>query len=234
MTDRSPDEALGVALLDLASRLRMPAQSIWPEVEARITATPALRGRRRSRLLVAALVLAAVLIAVAAIAPARQAVADFLGIGSTEVRVVEHGAEGAPPKRLAPVDDVDPLRAQLRAAGLVLPDPSLVGEPIAAQVRLGSETLLGFADVVLAQRHEGGVPVLKRVSGRSRVEAAQVGDTAALWIEGRHTRQVGNRVVRSESALVWVAYGLELRLEGDLPRERMLAIARSVRTVEPG
>ena len=111
------------------------------------------------------------------------------------------------------------------------PTRALTGAPRAWEIDPGGETVVAFERVVLSQREEGAVPALKQVPRGTGVEPARVGALAALWIGGPHTRAVDGRALRSASALLWIDDGVELRLEGDLPLEKMEAIARSVRPV---
>jgi hypothetical protein len=55
----------------------------------------------------------------------------------------------------------------------------------------------------------------------------RLGDLAAL-IEGEHVLETPARRVAAGRVLIWVADGLEYRLESDLPRAEMLKVARSV------
>jgi hypothetical protein len=91
-----------------------------------------------------------------------------------------------------------------------------------------AETTVAFAEVLLSQRR-GGAPVSKQAPRPSGAELVSVGGSLGIWVPGEHVREVGDRSFRSDSALVWVRRGIEYRLEGDLPLERMLGIARSLR-----
>src|SRR5205823_2541111 len=107
-TGPTPDDArrggdvvidLEVALADLADHLDHPAGAGSAEaLRRRLTApAPGIDRRRPVRaLLVAAAVLAVVATGVVAIAPARHAVADWLGIGAVEVRRSDRPPVAAP------------------------------------------------------------------------------------------------------------------------------------------
>ena len=239
MTDAWPREALEHALVDLGAQLHVPERSLWTRVRVELDAPPvSVRLRtpwsQRARLLVVVGAVVLVLLVVTlSVAPARRAVADFLGIGSTAiVRVDRIPARDRP----SSVDDLpgrgdqSRLRAELAAAGLGLPAAELVGEPVAWRVDPDGETVVAFADVVLGQRAEGEVPAVKRVAPTGDVESTTVGGRPASWISGSHTRTLGGREYESASALLWTADGVELRLEGN----RSLAFMRRVAdSIEP-
>ncbi|MET0627365.1 MAG: hypothetical protein ABW033_02765 [Acidimicrobiia bacterium] len=228
MADLSSDDALGAALTDLAGHLRTSEQSLWPRVLADLDPLPRPRVPVRG-LAIAAIAVLVVLVAVAAIAPARRAVADLLGIGSTTVTHVDGVRSGAATPRLQPEGSEAALRRRLGTAGLALPDAALVGDPRGWRVDLSGETIVEYDDVTFGERAEGTVPALKRVPEQGQVEAIRVGEEPGYWIPGPHTRTIAGRTVRSASVLLWVADGLELRLEGDVTLTEMLEIARSVR-----
>ncbi len=238
MTDAWTDDALGAALVDLGTHVRVPVHPLWTRVRAELDIAGVPVGTRapwsrRARLLVAIAAIVTVLLATTlSVAPARRAVADFLGIGSTSV---VHDDGGTPSADLPSARDDLPSRAGERAlpaelahAGLFVPARDDVGRPVAWRVDAGGETVVAYADVVLGQRPEGEVPAVKRVPPTGRVASTTVGDRPAYWIEGPHTRSVGGRTYRSESALLWVVDGTELRLEGNLPLASMRRIAESV------
>ena len=55
------------------------------------------------------------------------------------------------------------------------------------------------------------------------------GRSPASGSRGRTCREVAGRRYESKSALVWVDHGIQFRLEGDLAKARMIAIAESLR-----
>jgi hypothetical protein len=230
VTDFTSDDALGRALTDLGAHVEVPAHSLWTRVAADLdhaVAWPRARGQWRVALVVACLLLV-LLAATLAIAPARRAVADFLGIGSTRVERVDDTAGGAPPFDDVPArEDVAALRDELARADLGLPDLDLVGAPRAWRVDAAGTSVVVFDDVVLTQ-HRTEDPSLKRVAPSGVVTATTVGGASALWIEGLHTRTVDGRTYSSESALVWLDGDVELRLEGNLDLASVRRVAESV------
>jgi hypothetical protein len=234
VSDLVNDDNLEAALRDLATQLNIPERSLWLRIEAGIQQTPSRRSR--TRLVLAALavlvVLVVLVVAIVSIAPAREAVADLFGIGATEITRADNprARDAAPP--LQSTGDEDSLRRKLAAAGLRLPDAALVGAAREWRVAPQGETIVAYDAIVFGQRAAGRLPALKRVPETGSISWVQVGSETGAWIEGGHTRSIGGRTVHSESALLWVDDGLELRLEGDRPLTEMLAIARSVRPVD--
>jgi hypothetical protein len=235
MTDVTTDDALGRALVDLGAHVRVPAHPLWTRVRADLDAAAApAHWRPRLRLIVAiACALVLLVASTLAIAPARRAVADFFGIGSTGVVRVDRLPADDPSEAddLPRRTDLRALHADLARAGLGLPAAELVGTPVAWRVDPNAETVVAFADVVLGQRPEGRVPAVKRVPPTGRIESTTVGGAPALWVEGPHVRTVGGRDYHSRSALLWTVDGVELRLEGNLPRGVMRRVAESVTPV---
>ena len=89
---------------------------------------------------------------------------------------------------------------------------------------------MAYGDVVLSQRAlAGAAPSIKRYAGGANVSVVQVGDEPAVYVGGEHTRTVDGHTYRSGTALIWDVSDIELRLEGDIPLDQMLAIARSVK-----
>jgi hypothetical protein len=240
VTNAWTDDALGVALADLGAHLRVPEHPLWTRVRADLDASDTLGApvggrapwsRRTRGVVVVAVVLVVLLASTLSVAPARRAVADFLGIGSTSIthdgdarsRDLPNARDDVPSRA-----DTRALRGALARADLFVLAPDVVGPPLAWRVDPDAETVVVYGDVVLGQRREGEVPALKRVPPKGRVDSTTVGARPAYWIEGPHTRELGGREYRSESALLWVVDGVELRLEGNLPLASMRRLAESV------
>ena len=97
--------------------------------------TSATRGARRWPLwAVAAGVIAVITIAIVSIAPARHAIADFLGIGATQVQHVERLPGTEPSPTLPSTGDRAALSRQLARQHLFAPDAALAGAPVAWRV----------------------------------------------------------------------------------------------------
>ena len=212
----------------------------------RIPAVADVRGRRRRtqqarrpvRLLVAAAVLVVASVVGTVVAPVREAVAGWLGIGSTEVVRVGVG-EGDP-------GDLPYLGTGLRPVDRATAERRL-GAPLPA---VGDDEALGGPAQVLATPPEGGVimawadgattlwvrpaeqppaeTISKLLTFDDRIERVDgIGEDAAM-IEGAHVLVTPQRRLAAGTVIVWVDDGFEYRIESDLGRARMEAIARSV------
>ncbi len=228
MTEWTTDADLGTALIDLGAHLAVSEHSLWPRVNARLDE----HDTRRAvwpLWAVAAAVIAVITIAIVSIAPARHAVADLFGIGATHVQHVDRlpDTEASPP--LPSKGDRAVLAEQLAQNHLFEPDAALAGEPVAWLVDPNGETVVAYQDVALSQRAlAGAVPSVKRYGGKGNVQFVQVGDEPAVYVGGEHTRTIDGHTFRSGNALIWDSGGVELRLEGGLPLDQILTIARSV------
>jgi hypothetical protein len=214
------------------------------------SAQPPARPRRRR--LAVALVVGVVIAATAAIPPARAAITDFLDVGAVRVH-------RTPPGPIAPTAELqlgerttlDAARARLP---VVVPSAKVLGSPDEIWV-----TAVGGGGVSLVYRAHAGLPpaehtrlglllqefagehqgsVNKYLTAGSRAEAVTVGGKEGIFISGgnhylfyeaangadvyEEGRLVGN-------ALIFQRGPLTIRLEGDLPRDRMVAIAESLR-----
>jgi hypothetical protein len=190
----------------------------------------------RGRVLVAAVVLVVATIGSLVVAPVREAVAGWLGIGSTEIERVPVG-EGDPGDLPYLGDDLDPVTEREAEARLGVPLPDTDG------------TELGPAPV-LATPSEGGVvmawsdgattlwvqrtaqpadqaveKLLTMDDGFERVD--DLGDDAAV-VEGPHILLTPDRRLAAGTVVIWVDHDLEYRLESDLAVDEMLEIARSI------
>jgi hypothetical protein len=208
------------------------------------------RSRVRTLLAVAAIVVV-IAGALVAIAPARRAIADWLGIGAVEVRRVDRplpngpgthtvpgSASSAPAGRATPDLAAAQRLVQFRialshdaAAG------ALAGADVDRRVPGGLVVLRypGFTLVEIASR--GGVPVIgKFVEPGVRVDPATVGRDPGLWVAGAHQityldrsgRLQNDTVRRSGPVLVWTRGDVTYRIEG-LDRQAAQRIAVSVR-----
>jgi hypothetical protein len=211
VTEWTTDGELGAALIDLGAQ-HDTRRAVWPLWA------------------VAAAVIAVIAIAIVSIAPARHAVADLLGIGATHVQHVDRlpSTEESPP--LPSNGDWATLAKQLARHHLFALDPALVGDPVAWRVDPQDDTVVAYEDVALSQRPLAGAgPSIKRYGGGANVQFVQVGNEPAVYVGGEHTRTIAGHTFRSGSALIWDFDGVELRLEGDVPLDQMLTIARSAR-----
>ncbi len=237
MPERYSDRQLEAVLASVGRRLVVPTGPVD------VTAIPpraAVRKPAQTALLVAAAALVLLLVAGAAIAPVRDAVADWLGIGSTAIERVH--APQADPRGLPSLDaDATPVTAAGARAELGQKLPVVRDRRLGPPARLavppeGGVLMLwpqGHTTLWLHRDNgEGVIFVKKLLNVRDRVAwIGGLGDAAAL-IRGGHVLATPARRVAAGRVVIWVADGLERRLESDLPADRMLAVARSVR--QPG
>jgi hypothetical protein len=218
------------ALTLLGRELEFP-----PEPDLRRRVRERIERRRFGRLLVFAVALAVVAFGIAMAVPqARSAILDFFHIGAVTVERVET----LPPAKKAPLTEglgpaltrseaekqsgvplivrgVDPERFYARP-GLVAALFEYRGRPILLAEFAGDQTA-----------------ITKKIAPRdTQVQPAQIG-AFGLWLTGGKHVVVWNRG-RIESArlagnvLLWVDGARTFRLEGDLDREEMLALARDI------
>jgi len=196
------------------------------------------RIRVRRPLVTVAIGLAAALVLVVVVAPIRRTVADWLGIGSTQI-------------------DVDPSAISAMSTNVTLPSlvdgVQLVDRPTAAG-RLGRElptfdgTILG-APSGFALMPEGGVLVVwsdgttlwwratvdetsvllkKAIVERLAVtELDGLGDRAVLLV-GEHPLRTPHRTVGAGNVVLWLRGDDELRLESDRDGPELVEIARAL------
>jgi hypothetical protein len=214
---------LELALRQLGAELDWPPEPMLaPRVAARIRA-PRTRSLRRPLALAFAVLVVAVAVAMA-VPPARSAILDFFGIGGVEIRRVE---------------TLPPLPAERAAPGVRVPlaearnsvDFDLV-------VPHGYRSVYFTAGIVtfvwpdrLLMELRGDELVLKKVVEQdSTIEWLSVNGYPALWIAGaRHGLYMpGGESRLAGNTLIWVRDGITFRLEGELTRQRALALARSL------
>lgn len=220
------DARLGAVLRDIGVHMAVADIGIADGVVARLDQQ--VPPRRMRWLAVAAAAIAAIALVVAAIAPAREAVANLLGLGTTTVQRVDRLPATAPTTLPAGQGNDHELRRELRAAGLAAPSRALVGDPVAWQVDPG-EAVVIWPHVALTQNRttDAGV-AMKLVPRDAAVESTTVNGNQALWVPGKHARVVGGTPFASQAALLWFADGTMYRLETGATLEQARAIADSV------
>jgi hypothetical protein len=232
------------ALGDLADHLDYPtaehaAESLRRRLLAEPTRTPfTLRTRRARVLLVAAAVLALTATGVVAIAPARHAVADWLGIGAVEIRRSDRplptrsGANPVPGSR-GPARAADAV-ARLAAARNVVRFPITVPSASAAGALADVEvdrrvpgglvalSYARFTLVEIATDPSHPMPLTKLLGGTVRVQTVTVNRQPGAWIAATHVIGYVDRtgafardtVRRSGPVLLWERAGVTYRIEG--------------------
>jgi hypothetical protein len=223
----SDDERLHSVLASVGDHLRVDGArrpSGWPTSVS-----------QRPRLVLMAATIAVVMIISVVIPPVRRTVADWLGIGGTEVVVDPSSASTASslPSIVAGVEPVSRDVAE-QLIGRSLPD--------------FDDTVLG-APSGLARMPEGGVLVIwsdtstlwVRVAGDElrgqmrklittldqAVEIDALGEEA-LAIAGSHVLVTPHRRLAASTVVLWRSDGLELRLEGDRGVDALVALAREI------
>lgn len=186
------------------------------------------------RLAIAAAIVIVVLVTTLAVAPVRDAVADWLGIGHTHIVKVEGGIDtaGLPSiqERLAPKS-----RDEAEAAlGRPLPTVEALGDPDALVASPEGGVIMGWTqgDTTLWVHPEGletGPFFDKLVATGEAVERIRGVGEDALYVEGTHILETPGRKLAARSVLLWVEADVEYRLESNLSRDEMVAVAQSTR-----
>ena len=222
-----------MTLLDDA-RLERVLASIGEDLE--VTAAPRPTGvweTPRLRLVAALLIL--VIAASLVITPVRRTVADWLGIGNTDVEVDPSaaGAAGSLPSVAVGLDPVTDDEAEtLVGEPLPLLDATDLGSPSGlARMPEGGVLVVWPDATTLWIRHADGEPgqwmqkVLSTVDQAVRVD--DLGDEA-LAITGDHVLLTPHRRLSAGNVVLWLSGDLELRLEGDRPIPELIALARAI------
>ena len=195
--------------------------------------------------LAAALVLAAVVVAVAAWAPARETVAGWLGVRGVGVQRV-HKLPPIPPASPATFGTETTLAEASARAGFTVREPSRLGAPrvFVAEVPPGTE-------VALVYQAAGGQVVVTELRGTltdysfqkligpdSTLEPVKVNGQSGWWLSGHpHAFIYDDSQGRPQTAtlrlatntLAWEQGGVIYRIEGAaLTRDSALAIAGSL------
>lgn len=244
---------LEVALTDLADHLDVPDTTHSADALARrLAALDAGRSRRPRvhALRPAAAAIAVVCIGVAAIAPARDAVAGWLGIGSVEVRRTEGplptvpsttgGTTGTTSSTRPPVAVVD-LAAARRAVQFEILTPRDAPEP----TRVSVDRRVPGGLVVLTYDHftlvevasvQNQPPTLAKLVGDAPVEHVTVNGREGLWIASPHRIAYLDRngnyrpdtIRRTGPVLMWERDGVTYRVEGPHTMDEAMTIANTI------
>ena len=233
MAETFSDARLEAILMSVGDHL------VVSSVASREAAAPSVSPWPR-RLAVAAAVLVVALVATLAVAPAREAVARWLGIGSTRIERVPDGASdlsGLPTisSALTPAS-VEEAEAAL---GQALPVVEALGPPDAVFVPPEGGVILSWPEGsttlwIRDPDFEPAMFVKKLVDAGEPAESiAGVGDEA-LIVEGTHILETPHRRLAAGTVLLWVDGDKEYRLESDLDRDTMVDVARSIEPAATG
>jgi hypothetical protein len=234
------------ALLDLAEHLDYPAgNQLVATVRERVSGIDAKaerRNRRSRALLVAAAVFVVILASVIVVAPAREAIADWLGIGAVEVRRGP-ALPVAPPTTRPRAHSLGDARTAVDFT--ISTPPAAVAGPlleVAVDPRVpGGLVALRYRRFTLQElaSSPGRAPVIgKVVDPLARVDDVDVDGVRGLWIVGAH--EIGyldragrfrtSTIRRSGPVLLWSRGGITYRVEGLASQAEAQAVAASMRS----
>ena len=210
----------------------------WPEtpdmVEA-VLAAPAPAARRRLPWKPALAALLAAVAVVMAVEPARSAVLEWLGLKSVEVERREPAPVPGATLQLGVPLSADAARERY---GDLAGPPSALGDPGGIYAHDGGVAFVYADPDVLVQRFPGRVRefIQKTVGAAASLERLRVAGDPAYWIEGAHGFAYRNRGsvdyedqrIAGNTLLVERPSGELIRVEGDVGRDRAVAIAESV------
>ena len=219
----------------LALRADWPATPDLAEavLAAPVTAPSPRRPGRRWRAALAALLAGAAV--VAAVEPARSTVLEWLGLQSVKLERREPTARPGASLQLG-----DPVAADeaARRFGPLAAPPGALGPPGAIYAHDGGVAFVYAEPDLLVQRFEARVGpfIEKTVGAGARLERLRVGGAPAYWIEGAHgfaylrdgAVDFEDQRIAGNTLLVERAGGEVIRVEGDVDRDRAVAIAASV------
>jgi hypothetical protein len=255
---------LETALADLAEHLDHPPGDQLPDAVVLRIAEPVptdtrsegprhgRQGRRPPSLLVLAAAVVVILGTLLAIAPARRAIADWLGIGAVEiVRTEQPLPTGSSALTVPGAPNSAPTGAtarQLAAAQKKISFPIATPHDESVGPLLGIETDARIPGGLVALRYRGftlveiasnrnGATVGKFIDEQARVEPVTVAGWPGLWITGAHqigyldrSGKVKTETVRqSGPVLLWARTGVTYRIEGVTTLARAQAIATTIR-----
>jgi hypothetical protein len=210
------------ALVALGSELEFPATpDVWGGVRER------LHRRAWLRPAVFAVALGAVAIGVAmAVPPARSAILHFFHIGAATVERVET----LPPAQQRPL--VAGLGPALSRPTLKLP-AGLTAIRYYARSGLSAALLrYGGKPILFARLRGDQLGIAKKFADNgTHVEPVDLGEFA-IWLEGGphvlywNFQQVQTRL--AGNVLLWLLDGTTYRLEGDLDKDQMVALAKQI------
>lgn len=213
-----------------------PSEHLVTRVTARIDSEGGQRavGLRRWAWAVAA----AVLVLVALVPGAREAVADLFQEAGVRIGFVEQSTT----ETLADIDlgEQIPLESASARAGLALRAPASLGPPEGTYVDADVVTMVWDGPVLLTQRAGAEPYAQKGIGPETEATGVVVSGEPGLWIEGAgHTFSLldseGNLVAETTrlaaNVLLWSVDGVDYRLELAESLDRALGIAESLEVV---
>jgi len=260
---------LEAALVDLGDHLDVPTgDGLMDRVVERLAAEPVAPVRdldlpapwrhRHRLLLVAAAVLLALVVALSAVTPTRDAIARWLGIGVIEVRNEPTPRATTPPGQ-NPVPGGPTTGTEL-ASGQVATDLAAAQARVSFTVRLAHHPAAGSPSTIVTDDRipgglvaityerftlvelasaDGSLPMMRKtLDPTAHAESAAVLGHEAFWITGdpheigyltQDNRYLTDSVRRAGDVLIWEDGGITFRIEGLHDRAEAEAIAASVR-----
>ena len=244
------------SLRALSGYVEMPVErDLSAGVLASLEAAPAPRRSWWSRpaFALAALAILAGAATLVLSAPAREAVADLLGIGGVQVEFTEPDETPAPLRPGAALELGEAITLEEARGLLPIGVPEDLGEPAAVYLDRDTEARVSLVYEPrpgIPEAEETGVGVLltqfrstldeglfkKLVDTGVRVSYVNVAGNNAYWIEGQHelllVDRFGNVVPDTArlagNTLIWEVDGITLRLEADIGLRKALEIAESI------
>lgn len=240
------------ALTDLAEHLDVPTSSGAAErLRLRLAESgPARRSHRYARaLLVAAALTAFVSAGVLAIAPARHAVAGWLGIGAVEIRRSQGPVLPAPSTTTTPTSSTRPPAAETELAAaqkavqfeIATAHDASAGSPTHVTVDRrvpGGLVTLSYERFTLVEiaTNKTQPPLLAKLVGDAPVEPVTVHGRDGLWIPvphhlayiDRNGKYETDTIRQSGPVLLWERDGVTYRVEGPRTLAKAQTIADSI------
>jgi hypothetical protein len=231
------------ALTDLAEHLDVRADDDWErDLERRLTEpTPIRRQHRVHALVAAAAAIAVVAAGVLAVAPARRAVAGWLGIGAVKV------SQGPPPTAGPTSPDITrptapplDLAAAQQQVDFEITPPSNAGAPSRVTVDRrvpGGLVTLSYDDFTVVEiATNPDEPVISKFVDGGPVDDVVVHGHAGMWIPDAHGigyidragRLRPGTLRRSGPVLVWSVDDVTFRVEGPPTLDEAMDIANTI------
>ena len=235
---------LELELRDLGTRLAFPeAPALARRVRPRLEAPPR-RWLDRRAVAIAVAVVAVALAGVLAVSPARTAILEWLGIQGVQIEFVDDLPE-VPVTTALDLGERTTLERARRRAGFRVGGPGQLGPPNVVYFReppTGGQVAFVYGTtqrvrLLLTQFVGDYEPFVRKLVGRNAtVEEVEVDGARGVWIDGVHfvayEDEAGSileeplRLV--DEVLLWQSGGVTFRLEGELTKERAVAIAEAL------
>lgn len=192
--------------------------------------------RLRASYLALAMILVVLLLTTAlVVAPAREAIADWLGIGSTRIERVPDARSD--PTGLSPLSSsIEPATADEMASLLGVPLPEVAGTsfgpPDATGLAPHGGVLYGWTgsgtSLYLSTMPDDYEIRTKYANLHARIVLVEELGDGAVAIEEPHVLETDGRRYSADTVVLWEDDRVEYRLESDLPLDTLLALAHAI------